>query len=268
MRIQFVIALGCSIPLASTAFGQISPFTLESKANKVTVTFYAPRGLPAPTVTGAPYSADKVKENVQTLADGTHVTQTRSTSHIMRDSRGRTRTERLITRDANGWSLGVTEIRDPVEGLYCILDQQNKVAHRFATPSAPTPPEVSPQAQVGTASPRHVSDGVHPETSSERLGSQMMEGVMVEGEKLTTTYPVGAQGNDRPIVTTFEAWRSKELNTDVVRKFSDPRSGEETFKLTKIERTEPDPTLFQIPTDYTIVDEKGSFAVTVTRHSL
>jgi hypothetical protein len=265
MRIQFVIALGCSIPLASTALGQISPFTLESKANKVTVTFYAPRGLPPPAVTGSPYSADQVKENVQTLADGTHVTQTRSTSHIIRDSRGRSRTERLITRDANGWSLGVAEIRDPVEGLYCILDQQNKVAHRFATPSAPT--AVSAQTQVGTAMPKPVSDGVHPETSSEKLGSQMMEGVMVEGERLTTTYPIGVQGNDRPITTTFEAWRSKELNTDVIGKFSDPRSGEETFRLTKIERMEPDPALFQIPPDYTIVDEKGSFAMTVTRQS-
>jgi len=175
----------------------------------------------------------------------------------------------VITRDPNGWSLGVSEIRDPVEGLYCILDQQNKVAHRFATPAAPTPMEVTrPPAQVGTASPRAQSDGVHPDTSSEKLGGQMMEGVMVEGERLTTTYPVGAQGNDRPIVTTFEARRSKELNTDVIRKISDPRSGEETFKLTKIERTEPDPALFQIPPDYTIMDEKGSFVMTVTRHSL
>jgi hypothetical protein len=260
MRIQFAIVLGCSV----LALGQISPFTLDSKANTVTITFYAPRGSPAPTVTGAPYSADEVKENVQTLADGTHVTQTRSTSHIIRDSRGRTRTERQITRDGIGWSLGVIEIRDPVEGLYWIFDQQNKMAHRFATPSAPA--AVSAPTQVGTAMPKRMSDGVHPETSSEKLGSQMMEGVMVEGDRLTTTYPVGSQGNDRPIVTTFEGWRSKELKTDVLRKSSDPRFGDDTFKLMKIERTEPDPTLFQVPPDYTIVDEKGSFTMTVTRH--
>src|SRR5260370_37661143 len=86
MRIQFVIALGCLAPLASTTFGQISPFTLESKANMVTVTFYAPKGLPMPAVTGAPYSANQSTERLQTLADGTHVTQNRSTSHIIRDS--------------------------------------------------------------------------------------------------------------------------------------------------------------------------------------
>jgi len=260
MRIQFAIALGCS----ALALGQISPFTLDSKANTVTVTFYAPRGLPAPTVTGAPYSADQVKENVQTLADGTHVTQTRSTSHITRDSRGRTRTERQITRDGNGWNLGVTEIRDPVEGLYWILDHQNKVAHRFATPSAPA--AVSSQAQDGTAKPKHVSDGVHPDFSVEKLGSQMMEGVMVKGDRTTLTLPVGTQGNDGPIVTTHEFWFSEELKTYVLEKISDPRSGVDTVKVTNIERTEPNPTLFQVPPDYTIVDEKGPFTMTVTRH--
>src|SRR5260370_23976375 len=158
MRNQLVIALVCSVPLASTALGQISTFTLESKANTLTVTFYAPRGSPIPAVTGAPYSANQASETIQTLADGTHVTQTRSTSHIIRNSQGKTRTERVITRDADGWNLTVTEIRDPVEGLYYILDQQDKVAHRFATPSAPTRPAVSPQTQVGTASPKPVTD--------------------------------------------------------------------------------------------------------------
>ncbi len=271
MRNQLVI-VGCSVALASIALGQISPFTLESKANTVTVTFNAPRGTPIPAVTGAPYSANQATESVQTLADGTHVTQTRSTSHITRDSRGKTRTERpiLVTRGENGWNLTVTEIRDPVEGLYYILDQQNKVAHRFATPSAPTAPAatlpaIGPQMQVGTPSPKPVTDGTRPETSNEKLGSQMMEGVMVEGYRSTTTWPVGTQGNDRPIVSTHESWISEELKTEVLMKNSDPRFGENTFKLTNIERTESDPTLFQVPPDYTIVDEKGSFRMTATR---
>jgi len=153
------------------------------------------------------------------------------------------------------------------------LDQQNKVAHRFATPSAPTTPQTarpaeSPQAQVATAAPRPVADRARPETANEKLGSQMMEGVMVQGYRSTTTWPVGAQGNDRPIVSTHESWISEELKTDVLTKVSDPRFGETTFKLTKIERTEPDPAQFQIPPDYTIVDEKGAFGMTVTRHSL
>ena len=63
-----------------------------------------------------------------------------------------------------------------------------------------------------------------------------------------------------------ETWRSQELKTDVFTKRSDPRYGEDTFKLTKIVRAEPDPALFQIPPEYTVVDEKGPFTMTATRH--
>src|SRR6266481_6724424 len=235
------------VVLASTALAQISSFTLENRENKVIVTFNVPKGVPAPVVTGAPYSADQVIGNVQTLADGAHVDRGTSVRRFNRDSQGRTRFERpiLVTRDENGWNLTVIEIRDPVDGLYFILDQQNKVAHRFATPSAPTAPAatlpaIGPQMQAGTPSPKPVTDGKRPETANEKLGSQMMEGVMVEGYRSTTTWPVGTQGNDRPIVSTHESWISEELKTEVFMKNSDPRFGENIFKLTNLERTEPD----------------------------
>jgi hypothetical protein len=261
-------ALGCLVFFASAVLGQISSFTLESKENTMIVTFNAPKGVPAPVVAGAPYSADQVIGNVQTLADGSHVNQGTSVRHFVRDSRGRTRTERplLFTRDANGWNLRVIEIRDPVDGLYIILDQQNKVAHRFATPwPAVSRQAAAPQTPSGVASPKPTRDGTHPETATEKLGSQMMEGVMVEGFRATTTWPAGSQGNDRPIVTIHESWYSQDLKTEVLMKNSDPRSGENTFKLTNMERTEPDPALFQVPSDYTIVEEKGPFRMSATR---
>jgi len=93
----------------------------------------------------------------------------------------------------------------------------------------------------------------------------MMEGVMVEGYRSTTTWPVGSQGNDRPIVATHESWYSRDLKTEVLTKNSDPRFGENTFKLTNLDRTEPDLALFQVPRDYTIVDEKGPFKMSATR---
>jgi hypothetical protein len=90
--------------------------------------------------------------------------------------------------------------------------------------------------------------------------------MMVKGDRTTLTWPVGSQGNDQPIVSTHELWSSEELKTYVLKKSSDPRSGEDTFRLTNIERREPDPSLFQAPPDYTIVDEKGPFSMTATRH--
>jgi len=41
----------------------------------------------------------------------------------------------------------------------------------------------------------------------------------------------------------------------VLSKTSDPRFGESTTKLINIEMAEPDPALFQVPAEYSIVDE-------------
>jgi hypothetical protein len=64
-------------------------------------------------------------------------------------------------------------------------------------------------------------------------------------------------GNDLPIIITTETWFSPELKVLVMSKSSDPRMGETTYKLTNLSRAEPDPTLFQIPADYTVKDQPG-----------
>jgi len=65
---------------------------------------------------------------------------------------------------------------------------------------------------------------------------------------------VGSQGNDRPIVAVNENWYSDELQTQILSKRSDPRYGESVDRLTNIDRSEPDPSLFLPPADYTITE--------------
>ncbi len=96
-----------------------------------------------------------------------------------------------------------------------------------------------------------------PQSSTESLGSQTIEGVYVEGKKTTTTFPVGIMGNDRPLVRVMESWISPDLKITVVSKNSDPRMGESTTRMRNINRSEPDPALFGVPADYQIVDENG-----------
>ena len=92
------------------------------------------------------------------------------------------------------------------------------------------------------------------EVNQEQLGAQTIEGVAAEGTRVTFTIAAGKIGNDRPIVTVNERWYSKELQTVVLSKNSDPRMGETTYRLTNIDRSEPDPSLFQVPADYTVED--------------
>jgi len=47
-----------------------------------------------------------------------------------------------------------------------------------------------------------------------------------------------------------ESWYSQELHEVVLRKRSDPRSGESVYRLTDIRRGEPDASLFQVPGGY------------------
>ncbi len=89
-------------------------------------------------------------------------------------------------------------------------------------------------------------------TNTEQLGKQMVEGVECEGTRSVTTIPAGAIGNERPIETVRESWYSPELRMMVMTKQTDPRFGESTYRVTNISRSEPDASLFEVPSEYTI----------------
>jgi hypothetical protein len=91
---------------------------------------------------------------------------------------------------------------------------------------------------------------------SETLGKQNIEGVEAEGTRVTRTIETGAIGNDRPIHIVSERWYSPELQTTVMSKNSDPRMGEDTFRLRNVRRGEPGAYLFQPPAGYQIGEPK------------
>ena len=93
------------------------------------------------------------------------------------------------------------------------------------------------------------------ETHTEQLGVQNFEGVDAEGTRTITTIPADAIGNERPIEIVYERWYSKELQMIVYSKHSDPRFGEQTYRLTNINRSEPDPSLFEPPPGFKVVSE-------------
>lgn len=87
---------------------------------------------------------------------------------------------------------------------------------------------------------------------SEALGKQVIEGVEAEGTRETFTIPAGEIGNEQPINIVTESWYSPELQVTVMRKHTDPRNGEMTYRLTNLRRGEPDHSLFEVPADYTV----------------
>ncbi|HXP83038.1 MAG TPA: hypothetical protein VN976_24295 [Verrucomicrobiae bacterium] len=231
---------------------------------------------PGAPVQGAPYSATITNENIQTLEDGTHITQT-STGNIARDSQGRTRQDASLPAIGNLSAADAPHlvfIQDPVAQTVYTLNLTDKTAQKMPS----LPPNITSSGpasggkfvmQMGTAvaaggppplpppgimMQRTFIGGDQGQVNTEDLGSQTMEGVQVTGVRTTRTIPVGEIGNDRPISIVTEVWTSPDLKTIVYSKRSDPRMGEQTFQLTNIVRSEPDASLFTVPPDFKIVD--------------
>ena len=85
---------------------------------------------------------------------------------------------------------------------------------------------------------------------TESLGKQAIEGVVAEGTRTTMSIPAGQIGNEQPIQIVSESWYSPELQTVILRKRSDPRSGETVTRYTNVSRAEPPRTLFEPPADF------------------
>jgi len=76
--------------------------------------------------------------------------------------------------------------------------------------------------------------------------------VQAQGSRTTTTIPAGDIGNERPINIIDEQWYSPDLQMTIATKHTDPRTGETSFALKNINRSSPPPTLFEVPSDYTV----------------
>jgi TonB family protein len=101
------------------------------------------------------------------------------------------------------------------------------------------------------------SNRVKVESRTEQLGTQMVEGIAAEGTRHINTIPAGAIGNERPIEIVSERWYSPELQMVILMKHVDPRYGESIQRLTNIDRSEPDASLFQVPDGYEIKEGFG-----------
>lgn len=224
-------------------------------------------GRPGRVVRNAPYSADAITEATQALPDGNHIRQS-STVHVSRDSEGRTRSEQSL-RTLGGLAPNanlpqVVFINDPVASTTYALNP----ASRTATKSMwERPPATGDRPMIGRpesgATPNATNPGVgrgfrrggtDPNLKTESLGRQTIEGVAVDGARTIQTIPAGQIGNDQPIQIVTESWYSPELQTLVLSKRTDPRTGETVTRLSNVSRSEPPHTLFEVPADFKVTE--------------
>jgi hypothetical protein len=232
----------------------------------------------ADVVKDQPYQAEAITEIRQTLTDGSHISQT-TTANVARDSEGRSvRIQKLSTigpwKSASASSQAnaptLTTIFDPVAQTHTDYTSDSKVAHVLAIPAPPAGaitgqmsgfamagagPGAAGPGPITFAIQGHVAraeTGISPDGKSEPLGSKTIEGISATGTRTTNTIPAGTIGNDKDIVITRETWYSPDLKLVIQSTQTDPRFGETTYSLTNIQRSEPDPSMFQVPSGYTV----------------
>lgn len=249
-------------------------------------------------VKSSPFSADAVSESVQTLADGNRIVRCSTSKlyrngegrfrrEIANGSGG-------MLGSVYSFGSGVT-ILDPVIGHRYLLNSNLKTAHQGLLKiggeaktggvliaskelkdhavavenelKVVAPAGVAGRGSTYTISGTGVGGGVVAysfggqskyEERTEKLGMQTIEGVEAEGTRTVTTIPAGAVGNERPIDIVYERWYSNDLQLVVLSRHSDPRSGEQTYRLTSIRRGEPDPSLFTVPNGYRVISEPAT----------
>ena len=238
----------CSISLAQTSRLPVTTYSANTLSG----------GINLRSVAGAPFSADVVSQTTQLMPHGTPVTR-EAHGKMFRDSAGRTRLETELESPVAGVAARrFITIVDPVQQTSMVLDVAAKSATVFHIPATPA---VSTN-KVNLAAPTEAGRGRIKQLTppgSEDLGAMMMEGFAVIGTRRTG----GSESakSAMPNIVT-ESWFSKESKIDLLVAKQGPSSVSRTTRITNITPSEPDPTVFQVPADYTVRDNSQSKGVT------
>jgi hypothetical protein len=225
-------------------------------------------------VPDAPFSAKMIIESSERMPDGSLTNKT-TTSLIYRDSKGRTRRDwlpEILSSTTADPTRSV--IHDAVAGFTYELDHRATSAKQTILARSRMRTSAGMEAAAKQAGGRSqmlpvpttigTGNALQPTTANsapankpESLGSQNIEGILAEGTRLKVTLPAGKIGNDKPVEITVERWYAPGLQTVILVKRTDSRTGETTYRLTDINRNEPAAALFTVPSNYKIIDQTG-----------
>jgi hypothetical protein len=196
--------------------------------------------LPSP---GVPISLEQVEEGPRKLQDGTYIVEVKRT-RIRRDSAGRLRIESNIRGASPNSFTPYTDLIDPVAGTRLFWLGADKVVHRMPWPK-------SSGGRLVLLGIDQASSSEHKwKMTTENAGKRTIEEIDFDGTR-TMQMAEGEPG----LTYTIDQWSSDELKLIGLVSISGPY-GTHTARIQLLSRDEPDPALFAVPPDYSIVDVK------------
>jgi len=191
---------------------------------------------------GKPFTATARTTLTQVLPDGTKKVRTVE-DRIARDSKGRIYQEQHLpwTEDVDH-PIYYVNIYDPVGKRRIHIDPQN---HNLIIRPIDRPANYDPTDYLKLRATR-AGESI----KNEKLGTREFAGINAWGRRTIHTFPAGMYGNVEPIVSVDECWYEERMGVDVLRRRSDPRSGEQVTELVNLKREDPNPAMFQPPPGY------------------
>ena len=213
-----------------------------------------------PLIAHAPFSLTLAAEWSRPMNNGGTFT-TANSRPIKRDSVGRLYQERWLMSPKGSnipSQMSWIQIADPVEHTLFQCSVRQKVCELLKLADSETTARFDPsRIKSGT-----IKDNKGDEKGTrthEDLGAQNFAGMPVHEYKDTTTLNPGVLGNDLPMTTVRQYRFCPELGFNLSSLVEAPQIGRQTFTVTEISTTEPDPSFFQPPHGYKVVDHrKGS----------
>jgi hypothetical protein len=209
-------------------------------------------GADAGIVQGQPCVVVEKIESVRPLADGTTLTRDNE-EQKWRDSQGRFRKQGTEIEPGQQPVFHTANIVDPVANTLTVLNLDRKAAMVYHLPDhgpAALHPYVELEDQQLWARP-----GV--QVKMEKLEGKTIAGVYAVGRRVTRIRPPGTIGNDKTVISVAERWVSPDLKILLYSSSDDPRE-KLVRQVTQLERSEPDPSVFAIPSDFTVNDVQVS----------
>ncbi|MGB7731101.1 MAG: hypothetical protein WBL50_23975 [Candidatus Acidiferrum sp.] len=242
---RFLTRLGICAFLAGALLAQHSTAQSLGPDGDTRVSINGIRILP---VTGKPFSGSDSIDWTRTLEDGSVVAMHQN-AKLARDGQGRIYREKVTRFPANsGQKSRVNEIiiMDPVAHTRtdCVMAGRRCNVTDYYSPTSFALP------------PAGAFDNGKRELSRESLGTDTIDGLNVVGTRETLTVNAGIEGNSQPLSSIEETWYSPDLEVNLLVTRRDPRQGTVVIHVVDLSRSEPDPSLFQIPANFLVEDHR------------
>jgi hypothetical protein len=214
-----------------------------------------------PFMANAPFSLTLTAEWSRPFANGGTFT-TANTRPIKRDSAGRIYQERWLMspKGSNIPSrMSWIQIADPVAHTFYECEPHQKVCElRTLRDSANL--RFDP-VRFKSGPLKDAKGDVQGTRTHEDLGGESFAGMAVHEYRDTTTLNPGVLGNDLPMSTVRQYRFCAELGLNLSSMVEAPQIGRQVFTVTEISTSEPDPSFFQPPQGYKVVDHRKAGGV-------